>query len=269
MNSNWIEVAGRAGYAARALIYLSIGALATLVPFNIRQGKITDTKGVIQYIQEQPFGYYMLVALMVGLVGYSVWRFIQAIFDADEHGDGLKSLAIRAGLLVSSVSHSLLAFYLFKIVWNNAKASGGEGNAQTVASIFKLPFGKYLVFGIGVIFFVFGAAQLVKSFKEKYAKRMTFKRNPEIFHLISKFGLVVRGLTFFIMGGFFVSAAFYVDANEVGGTKKVLEFLQDQPWGGVLLAVFGVGLFCFGFYSGLEAVYRDVEHNGKKPSLTS
>jgi len=109
-------------------------------------------------------------------------------------------------------------------------------------------------------------AQLIKSFKEKYKKRMNFKKFQTLFHAIVKFGLVVRGLTFFIMGGFFIVAAFYVDANEVGGTKKVLEFLQDAPWGGVLLIIFGVGLFCFGFYSGLQAVYREIDHNNGQPS---
>ena len=267
MRKDWIEIAGRAGYSARALIYISIGFLATLVPLNIEEGKLTDTKGVIQFIQDQPFGYYILIALTVGLVGYSIWRFIQAVFDADEHGRDLKSLAIRAGLFVSAASHSLLAFYLMKIVVSNTKASGGDGKAQTVASIFSYPAGEYIVFGVGVVFFVFGGAQLVKSFKEKYSKRMTFDKNQRLFHFICKFGLVVRGLSFFIMGGFFIAAAFYVDPNEVGGTKKVLEFIQDQPWGGVLLAVFGVGLFCFGLYSGLEAVYRNVEHNGKKPKF--
>lgn len=266
MNTKWIEFAGRLGYAARALIYISIGLLATLVPMDIGEGRLTDSKGLIHYIQGAPWGYYLLLVLLVGLVGYSIWRFIQAAFDADDHGRELKSLAIRAGLLVSSISHSLLAFSLFKIVISNLKASEGDGKVSTVASIFELPFGEYLVFAIGLIFFVFGAAQLVKSFKEKYSKRMTFKKFQNLFHHISKFGLVIRGLTFFIMGGFFITAAFYVDADEVGGTKKVLEFLHDAPWGGALLIVFGAGLFCFGFYSGLEAVYREIDHKKGQPS---
>lgn len=261
LKTSWTEVAGRAGYAARGLIYLSIGTLATLVPLNLSGGKITDTKGVIQYIQVQPFGYYILVLLLLGLIGYSTWRFIQAIFDADDHGEKLKGYALRAGLLISSLSHSLLAFYLAKILLTNIKASQGDGKAATVATIFQYPFGKYIVFIGGLIFFAFGIAQLVKSLKEKYCNRMNFKKFESFFHFICKFGLITRGMAFFIMGGFLLAAVFYVDPEEAGGTKKVLLFIQDQPWGGYLLVLFGAGLFSFGFYSSLQAIYRDINAN--------
>lgn len=261
LKASWIEISGKAGYAARGLIYLSIGALAVLVPFELGEGQLTDKKGVIHLIQILPLGHYILILLMMGLVGYCIWRFIQAIFDADEHGNKTKGLTIRTGFLISSISHGLLAIYLFKIVVANLRAPEAAGKVATVATIFEYPLGKYIVFLMGIMFFMYGAVQFVKCFKENYWNRMSFKRFKILFHFIFKFGLITRGITFFIIGGFFTMAAFYVDADEAGGTEKVLILVQDQSWGSYLLVLFGAGLFSFGLYSSLQAFYRDINES--------
>ncbi|BBM05980.1 hypothetical protein HAALTHF_42110n [Vreelandella aquamarina] len=52
----------------------------------------------------------LLGVIALGLVGYAVWRTLQALQDTDHHGSGTKGLAIRGGLLVSAVTHTFLAF---------------------------------------------------------------------------------------------------------------------------------------------------------------
>ena len=48
-------------------------------------GEETDTEGGFSTVLRQPFGKFLLGVLALGLLGYSVWRFVQAIKDP-EHG---------------------------------------------------------------------------------------------------------------------------------------------------------------------------------------
>lgn len=72
-------------------------------------GETTDDKGAIKEIMQQPFGNALLIALVIGLCGFVLWRLIQAIKDTDGHGTSAKGMAIRGGLIASAVSHGLLA----------------------------------------------------------------------------------------------------------------------------------------------------------------
>ena len=76
----------RMGYGARGVVYLMIGGLALLTAFG-EGGKTTDSKGAITEIMQQPFGYVLLTVLIIGLFGYVVWRFTQAVKDTDGHGN--------------------------------------------------------------------------------------------------------------------------------------------------------------------------------------
>ena len=68
---------GRAGYAAKGIVYVVIGALAAKVAAG-SGGVTTDTRGAIGVIGNGPMGTIALVALGVGLIGYMLWRLIAA-----------------------------------------------------------------------------------------------------------------------------------------------------------------------------------------------
>jgi hypothetical protein len=81
------------GYGARGMVYLTIGGLALLTAFG-EGGKTTDSKGAIVEIMQQPFGKVLLTILIIGLLGYVIWRFTQAIKDADGHGPRVWPFAV-------------------------------------------------------------------------------------------------------------------------------------------------------------------------------
>lgn len=61
--------------------------------------------------------------LFVGLLGYSAWRFVQAIKDTDGHGNEAKGIVVRASLLISGLIHLGLA------VWATSKLIPGTGSS--------------------------------------------------------------------------------------------------------------------------------------------
>ena len=91
-----METFARFGYAAKGFVYGAIGILALLAAFSTG-GKTTDTSGALQAISNQPFGQILLALIALGLVGYVIWRLIQAVNDPGDKGTDAKGIFTRLG----------------------------------------------------------------------------------------------------------------------------------------------------------------------------
>jgi hypothetical protein len=255
----WLERLARVGYAARGVIYIIVGVLAFLAAIG-SGGRATGTKGAITTLLEAPAGWLLVLAISLGLFGYSIWRFCQGFFDADNHGRGGKALAIRGGLISSSVTHLLLAVWAGELALGASTSSGSDGgNESIVASLMSQPFGQWLVGLFGVILIGVGFAQFAKGHDETFEKHFTW--NQETRRKLAgfcRFGLYARGVIFVIVGTFIIFAAVNMDPSDAGGLQEALAWLGSQPFGPWLLGLVAAGLVCFGIYSGVEAVYRRV-----------
>src|SRR5437764_13762868 len=78
-SSRWMTIRARVGYAAKGVVYLIIGWLAVQVAIGAG-GKTTDQRGALQTIYEQPFGKFLLAIVIIGLIGFAIWCFLQAWF---------------------------------------------------------------------------------------------------------------------------------------------------------------------------------------------
>lgn len=253
-----LDYVARSGYVARAMIYLTIGVMAIWAWWGGQGGVMTDSKGAIQILQEQSFGTFLLVFLVVGLIGYSIWRLIQGLFDADRHGTNAKGMAIRFGLLVSAGTHLALAYFCWQLIQNGSSDSG-TGQKQLVAQALAWPLGQLLVALIAVAVIGFGLSQIVKAINENYKRYMEFPRHREVFDAVSKAGLIARGIVFGIIGSALMYAAYTYDPGQAMGLNQVWVFLKSQTYGSYLVLTIAVGLLLFGVYSSLEAIYRRVE----------
>ncbi|HAQ89266.1 MAG TPA: DUF1206 domain-containing protein, partial [Pseudomonas sp.] len=120
--SRGITWLARSGYAARGVVYLIIGIFAFMA--GIGSGKTVGTKGAIQQLLGQPFGQTLLWIMVVGLVAYVAWRLTQAITDPEGHGTDGKGLLIRAGLVGSAVTYTLLALFTLGLLGSSIGSSG-------------------------------------------------------------------------------------------------------------------------------------------------
>ena len=258
----WLTALAKAGYAARGFVYIVIGSLALLRAFG-SGGSTTGSKGAIEALLSAPAGTALLWAVAVGLVGYAIWRAIQAILDVDAHGTDAKGLTIRAGLLVSAVTHTLLAFYAASIAIGYGSSSGGGGGEDSgksglLAMMLGWPAGTWIAIFVGLCIIGAGISHAVKAHKEKYEER--FVIDPDTMKKIEpicKFGLYARAVVFVIIGGMFIYAAWTQDPDQAKGVAGVLDTLQG--FGSIVLAVIAAGLFAFGLYSIFEAVYRKID----------
>jgi hypothetical protein len=263
-----LHLIARAGYAARGIIYVIVGALAALAALG-QGGGTTDSRGALSSLMSAPFGKFLLVAIALGLLGYSAWRAVQSVLDVDDHGTGLKGLSIRAGLAVSAVTHVGLAFFAASIAlgWaaggqSAGKSGGGDGSSsqEWTAWLLSQPFGPWLVGAAGLAVAGAGVAHMVKGWRGDFLRRFEMAPSERDFIApVSRFGLIARGVAFVLIGAFLVTAAIQHDPSEARGLSGALQALQQQPSGWVLLAILAFGLVAFGAYSLIESVYRRVD----------
>ncbi|POF29401.1 DUF1206 domain-containing protein [Roseibium marinum] len=253
---NVIRKLARAGYTSRGVVYLIIGALACFAA--VGAAETTNTKGALQHLLSQPFGHALLGALVAGLFGYVVWRLVQAIFDADDHGHSLKALTIRAGLLVSAFTYATLAVYALSRMGVFSSGSSGGGVAQTLSGF--LGSGTVAI-GLAGIFVGVGGAHCWKAIRMKFEDHLQAREETmRILRPIAVLGLLARGIVFFILA----FLLFYrgLSAGDGGGgppdIEDALRFTQELPMGWLILAVMGGGIVLFAVYSFCEAYWRRV-----------
>jgi hypothetical protein len=250
----------RMGYAARGIVYLLVGGLAALAAFG-QGGQTTGSRGALERLITAPLGDVILAALAVGLTGFSLWRCVQALRDTDHHGLGPKGLTVRVGLLVSAVTHLLLAVFAVSLIFAfGGGGSDGDSEKSIASWLMRQPFGRWLVAVVGMVMIGVGIAHAVKGAVAHFDRHFDMPATTQLWaYPICRFGLITRGLVFIIAGGFFLLAAHQLDPDEAGGMAEVFDSFRNQPYGTWLIASVAVGLFAFGLYSLLEAIYRRVE----------
>lgn len=253
-----ITLLARAGYGARGIVYLLVGGLAALAALG-EGGQTTGSRGALQEVLTAPLGGIMLGAIAVGLAGFALWRFVQAVMDTDQHGADAKGVAIRSSLLISAVTHGLLAFFAVDLIFTLSAGSGGSGGGSGgfAAWLMSQPYGRWLVAAVGVALVAAGIAHEIKAWKTKFDRHFSMPPQTQNWaYPLCRFGLAIRGLVFLIAGGFFILAGYQINPEQAGGLAEVFSMVRSQIFGRWLLGLVAVGLFAFGLYSLLEAIYR-------------
>jgi hypothetical protein len=257
-----IEIAARAGYAARGVVYLIVGGLAVLAAIG-QGGQTTGTQGALTSLLDEAFGQVLLGFVAVGLIGFAIWRLIQAIADPERHGTTAKGLALRAALLISAVTYVGLAIFALSLVfgWGTGMSSGDDQSARDwTAWLMGQPFGPWLVGGIGIIVVLVGLAHGYRAYTGRFKRHLAVPMQTMRWaDPVCRFGLVARGVVFVLVGGFLLLAAIQFDPSEAHGLGGALRSLQGQPFGWVLLAVVALGLAAFGIYSLIQAIWRTIQ----------
>lgn len=257
--SRSVEQLARAGYAAKGVVYGAVGVLAARAAVGAG-GQVGGSENALGAIGDQAFGKILLVIIGLGLLGFVLWRVVQAVSDPERHGSDPKGLAKRAGYLGSGLTYLALAL---AALGGAARRSGGDDKSGQVAKAMELPFGDVLVALAGLGVMVFAATQVYAAFQRKFVKhydraRMT-PQQLSVATRIGQLGLMARGVTFFVMGGYLALAGVQSDPGEARGLGGALAALGEQPFGQLLLGGVAVGLVCYGIYCLSEARWRVIQ----------
>lgn len=253
-----IERLARLGYASIGVVYMIVGCFAVAAGLG-KRGSSGSHSDAFAFIREQPFGKAMLLLIALGLIGYTLWRFVSAATDNENRGSDAKGLGVRLGSAGRGLIYAVLAIEVVRMAMNGG-GGGGNGDQQAqhwTARLMEFPFGRWLVAAVGLGVIGYGAYQLYAAWDAKLSKRISIGAiDDRVRHnviLISRFGIGARGVVFFVVGGSLVIAALRHNAQAAHGTTGALQELP-QP----LLIVVGLGLAAYGVYALVNARYRRI-----------
>ncbi|WP_066837653.1 DUF1206 domain-containing protein [Rufibacter ruber] len=256
----WVERYAKVGYAAKGIVYILVGALTAMAAIGIGGQKASNTDAFLQ-LKRLPGGGFLLGLLAAGLIGYSLWRFTQAILDTEDKGASTKAIGKRAAYAFSGFIYGSLAVVAFKIGLGSANnKKDGSREEMVITELLQKPFGKWLAIAIGLLTIGNGLYQLKKAITKSFMKEVK-NLPPQSYHFLEKSGragFASRGIVFCIIGYLFVSAAWHQNPKEAEGTKGAFTFLQTSPFGSWILAAVSVGLIGYGIFMFVQAKYSDI-----------
>lgn len=257
--SSRIELLGKTGYAAKGIIYLVVGLLAAeaaLVSGDEAAGK----RDAIYEIARQPFGQVMLGIIAAGLVGYVTWRFVQAWFDPGQVGRDAKGLVKRAGYGISGLAYASLALLAGSIALGFGSGATADSKDWS-ATLLAIPFGRWLLGAIGLIVIGVGLFNMGKAWSGRFMQRYRgmSARLRKLALIAGRAGLAARCVTFVMIGGFLIVAAYESRAAEVKGLSGALQTLARQVYGPWLLGTVALGLIAYAIHCFVTAKYRAFE----------
>lgn len=259
----WIEWLARLGYAAKGLVYMVIGGIAVQAAVG-RGDRVTGSEGALESVARQPFGRVLLAVVALGLVGYALWKLVQAIRDPEHKGGDAKGNAARVGFGISGLVHAGLALEAGRLVLGSGMGDGSESGADNrTAMLMEQPFGRWLVALVGLGILGFGLYELYRAYKEDVAKRMhLLGLDSDTRHWVirsGRFGYAARGVVFGLIGFFLIQAALHYNPSEARGLGGALHALQGESYGPYLLGTVALGLIAYGIFAMVKARYRRIQ----------
>lgn len=253
----WIKRLARAGYAAKGLVYVVIGALAVQAA---RGGdRVEGSRGALAAIAEGPAGGLVLGLLVIGLAGYALWRFVQAAVDPDGKGRDAQGIGARVLYAISGAVHVGLLLSAVRLLTGDGGGSGrGDG---VVTTVMDWPAGRWLVIAAALGVAGYGVYNLYRAAESDLTKRLALDRlaanGRRQIDWLARAGTAARGVVFAIAGLIAARSAWRYDPKQTD-TQDALAALRDAPAGDVLLVLVGAGLAAYGLYQFVVARYRTI-----------
>lgn len=265
--TTWIDYVARFGYAAKTVVYISLGILTLFAAMSYMSTDNLTQKDVFHEILQKPFGHILLTLVSIGLFSYALWRLIQAIKNTEGLDNAkFKDVLMRIFFVFSAMTYAAGGWLAFKVLRGSESQSSSQekGSSETLAAeLMGYSWGVWLVGLVGLLIITFAFVQFKHAYKgdfmEKFERWRMSAKEKSASCLAGQLGYAARGILYVLVGGFFIQAAYQHDSSEAGGLKEALAEIVDQPFGQWLLAIMAIGLIMFGIFCAFESVYRQTE----------
>jgi hypothetical protein len=250
-----LQAFARFGYAAKGVVYMLIAALA--MGAALGSGRTGDSREAIGSLSDKPFGKLLLAIVGGGLLAYGLWRIYSGL--ANPEGDKFVS---RLTFVLTGLVNSGIAIEALRVALMNRTAETGNQAPHWTAEVMSKPFGGWMVIAGGAVFAGYGIKQIIKAAKAKLDDQLRLGQlEPHTRGWViglARTGIAARGVVFTVIALFLIKAGLDHDPSQARDLGAALQEVQQQPFGTLLLATVGAGLFLYGFYNLVRARYRAI-----------
>jgi hypothetical protein len=261
----WLEGLARAGYAARGIVYILIGALAVLAA-RPHGGRTGGTEGALRFLAGHRFGWVIIILLALGMAAFAVWSFARGLLDPEQRGRDLRGLARRFANVFTGFVYCGLALGMTRFLLQMAQLAAPahaqfdeHAAREWTATLMSFPLGRFAVAGVGVGMIVFAIFQVPSAIHASSADPVRVGPTARGWiRWLGRIGIISQGIVFVPVGIFLITAAWYTNPQKARGLGGALAALRSEPEGQWLLAVVAMGLVAYGFYQLVLARYRSI-----------
>lgn len=248
------KVLAAIGFVSKGLIYVIIGVLSLLAALELG-GQSSGTNQALSFLKQQAFGRTLLFLLGSGLVCYSVWMFIQSIYDPEQKGKERQAILKRFGLFTTGLVYTgvaALAFY--HLFTQDYTGDQSTSYVQFIGST-ALTYGFIL---IGIILAVQGIVLIRGAFRGGLLDQFNLEgqKHYRLIRAMGKFGFYARAFVVLIIAYFFLRAGFYSGNREIKGIQDAFAFLEQTSWSRLLMILTAVGFIAYGAFFIILSKYR-------------
>ncbi|WP_216690559.1 DUF1206 domain-containing protein [Hymenobacter siberiensis] len=231
--SSGIKALAKLGFAAIGVVYVLMGVLALLAAMGVQRGARADKQEAMQHLQQVPGGSVLLGLIALGLLGYILWRFAQALLDTEGKGTSLKGLSFRFWYVCSGLFYSGLAIYAARLALQGHADAGTDATKTLATEVLSWPGGDWLLIVGGVVTIFIGLYQGYRAFSGQLQSDVSARQLSAAEHRLvfraAQVGVTARGIVVGIIGYFFVQAGQQSRAGAVGSTDEAFDFLATAP----------------------------------------
>lgn len=253
--SGALNAFARLGFIARGITYIVIGVIALMVALGIARHS-PDSAGAIEAIASKPFGYVLLLILVIGFLGLAVWRFVQAAVKRLNLTEGHRIRAFCYG-----VAYAILFFSTLMFVVHGRTPTGSDTAARDyTAQVLSLNGGRVIVAFAGIVLVILGIFMAIRGFAAEFTRELRMgwmsdsTQNAVV--RLGQAGYVARGVVVVGIGIAALDAAITYNAARAEGVDGALRSFAQTAFGPWLLILIALGLIAFGILSFLEAKWR-------------
>jgi hypothetical protein len=257
--SPWIERLGRFGLAAKGAVYVIVGWLALHAAVRGAMD-VEDQQGAMRSVLRQPMGTVLLAVLACGLFAYTTWRLAEAAVNPEREPHTPGGWSRRAFRLGSGIAYGILAVAATRLLFKHHLHV--HHASDWVAWLIGKPGGKWLVAATGSGVLVYGLVRVYKATRGELKRQLMldgYAARARAWILgVGSIGQAARGIVFAVIGTFAFAAGLHANPHEAKGVKEALLFIEQRPYGALLLSLVSLGLIAYGMFQFVEARYRRI-----------
>ena len=159
--SNWKKATAKAGYSAKTVMYIMLGAFILTSVFNSLHREKASQSHVFITLKEQPLGQFFLALVVGGLACYASWRWLQIFVSKHENSDNAFITVInKLFFFVSGAFYFAAAYAGGKTLINaHSNSSSQDSGKEVSAFLMQYEWGLLLVAGVGISILIFAFVQ--------------------------------------------------------------------------------------------------------------